>query len=48
MAASTGIYEIIPGFFASLVAGVIVSLLSGGPSKDVSELYDKANNYVEE
>ena len=47
MAASTGIYEIIPGFFASLVAGVIVSLLSGGPSKDVAELYDKANNYVE-
>ena len=48
MAASTGIYEIIPGFFASLVAGVIVSLLSGGPSKDVAELYDKANNYFEE
>ena len=47
MAASTGIYEIIPGFFASLIAGVIVSLLSGGPSKDVAELYDKANNYVE-
>ncbi len=47
MAASTGIYEIIPGFFASLVAGVIVSLLSGGPSKDVAALYDKANNYVE-
>ena len=45
--ASTGIYEIIPGFFASLIAGVIVSLLSGGPSKDVAELYDKANNYVE-
>ena len=48
MAASTGIYEIIPGFFASLVAGVIVSLLSGGPSKEVAALYDKANNYVEE
>lgn len=48
MAASTGIYEIIPGFFASLVAGVIVSLLSGGPSKDVAALYDKANNYFEE
>ena len=48
MAASTGIYEIIPGFFASLVAGVIVSLLSGGPSKDVAALYDKANNYVED
>ena len=48
MAASTGIYEIIPGFFASLVAGVIVSLLSGGPSKDVAALYDKAHNYVEE
>ena len=33
MAASTGIYEIIPGFFASLVAGVIVSLLSSGPQR---------------
>lgn len=48
MAAETGIYEIIPGFFASLAAGVIVSLLSGEPPAEVTALYDKANNYTED
>ena len=48
MASSTGIYEIIPGFFASLIAGVVVSLVYGGPGKEVEELYDRAANYKEE
>lgn len=48
MAAETGIYEIIPGFFASLAAGVIVSLLSGEPPAEVTALYDRANNYTED
>lgn len=48
MAAETGIYEIIPGFFASLAAGVIVSLISGEPPAEVTALYDKANNYTED
>lgn len=48
MASSTGIYEIIPGFFASLIAGVVVSLVYGGPGKDVEDLYDRAAKYEEE
>ena len=48
MASSTVIYEIIPGFFASLLAGVLVSIVCGAPSKEVTALYDKANNYTED
>ena len=40
----TGIYEIIPGFFASLIAAIVVSLCSPKPSKEVEELYDRAVN----
>ena len=38
----TGIYEIIPGFFAGLLTAVLISLISPKPSKDVDELFDKA------
>lgn len=44
----TGIYEIIPAFFASLLAAVVVSLMGKKPGKDVEELFDKAMNYQEE
>ncbi|MBE6991667.1 MAG: sodium/proline symporter PutP [Ruminococcaceae bacterium] len=40
--AGTGIYEIIPGFIAGLVAAVIVSKLSKAPGKDVEQLFDEA------
>ena len=40
---STGVYEIIPGFFAGLIAAVVVSLLSKEPEKDVQELFDRAS-----
>lgn len=40
-----GIYEIIPGFFASLAAAVIATLCSPAPSKEVEEMFDKAVNY---
>ncbi|MBQ7155352.1 MAG: sodium/proline symporter [Synergistaceae bacterium] len=40
--ADTGIYEIIPGFFAGLVVAVIVSLLTPKPSAKVEELFDRA------
>ena len=43
--AHLGIYEIIPGFFASLVAAVIATLCSPAPSKEVEELFDKAVNF---
>ena len=39
---STGIYEIIPGFFAGLAAAIIVTLCTKAPGKDVEELFDKA------
>lgn len=43
--ASTAIYEIIPGFFAGLIVGVIVTLATPAPGKDVEDLYDKAVEY---
>jgi len=40
---STGIYEIIPGFIASLVAAIVVSLCSPKPSAEVEKLFDTAS-----
>jgi sodium/proline symporter len=42
LADNTGIYEIIPGFFAGLIAVVIVSLLTKRPSLDVMMLFEKS------
>lgn len=42
---NTGIYEIIPGFFAGLIAAVIVTLATKKPAKEVEYLYDKAVSY---
>ena len=38
----TAIYEIIPGFFAGMVATVVVSLLSEKPSAEVLAVYEKS------
>ena len=38
----TGLYEIIPGFLCGLIAAVIVSLCSKAPSKEVTDLFDRA------
>ncbi|MBE6971577.1 MAG: sodium/proline symporter [Ruminococcaceae bacterium] len=43
--ASTGIYEIIPGFIVGGIAAVVVSLCSAKPSAEVEALYDKAASY---
>ena len=40
----TGLYEIIPGFAAGLIAAVVVSKLTPAPSKDVQALFDKATS----
>ena len=40
--ADTGVYEIIPGFFAGLIVAYVVSLITPKPSKEVEELFDKA------
>ena len=39
---STGVYEILPGAIAGLIAAVLVSLCSKAPGKDVEELFDQA------
>ena len=39
---STGIYEIIPGFFAGLVVSVVVSLCTPAPSREVELMFDHA------
>jgi len=39
---SLGIYEIIPGFIAGMLAAVVVSLCTKAPGKEVEELFDKA------
>ena len=38
----TGIYEIIPGFIASFVAAVAVTLLDKAPDKEVEAIFDRA------
>ncbi len=47
LSSSTGIYEIIPGFIAGMLASVIVSLISKAPSKDVEDLFESAKITVE-
>lgn len=39
---STGIYEILPGFAASLIASVIATLCTKAPEKDVTDLFQRA------
>ena len=39
-----GIYEILPGFVAGLIAAVVVSLVDQEPGKDVQELFDLATS----
>lgn len=36
-----GIYEIIPGFIISLIAAVVVTLITPAPSKEVTEVFDR-------
>ncbi|MCR5347106.1 MAG: sodium/proline symporter [Fretibacterium sp.] len=43
----TGIYEIIPGFAAGLLAAVAISLISPAPSDEVRELFDRAVRALE-
>lgn len=40
----TGIYEIIPGFIASFVAAVAVTLLDKAPDKEVEAIFDRATS----
>lgn len=42
-----GIYEIIPGFVAGLIATVVVSVSTKAPSKEVLDMFDEAVAYVD-
>ncbi len=44
---STGIYEILPGFVASLIVAVAVTLATKKPSEEVEKLFDDAVAYDE-
>lgn len=44
---STGIYELLPGFVLGLIATVVVTLCTNEPSKEVYELFDKAEKFDE-
>lgn len=43
----SGIYEIIPGFVASMIAAVVVTLITKKPSEDIEKLYDNSVAYTE-
>ena len=36
-----GLYELVPGFFFSAIAIVIVSLMDKAPSKDITDVFDQ-------
>ena len=42
LSASTGIYELFPGFIAGFICAVIVTVLDKEPHEDVTALFDKA------
>ena len=39
---STGVYELLPGFGASMLAAVVVTLLTSAPEKAVTDIFDRA------
>ena len=41
LSTSTGLYEIIPGFIASMIAAVVVSLVDKAPSEEVVALFEE-------
>ncbi len=45
--ATTGIYELLPGFAAGMVAAVVTTLCTKKPPQQVEELFDAAVNYQE-
>jgi sodium/proline symporter len=42
--AVTGVYEIIPGFIASAIAAVVVTLIDKAPSQEVNAIYERATD----
>ena len=46
--ASTGLYEIVPGFICSMIAIVVFSLMSKAPSKDIEDRFEEADKIYHE
>ena len=44
LTSSTGIYELLPGFFAGLLAAVVVSLIDKQPNAEVVKIYETATD----
>ncbi|MCR5322994.1 MAG: sodium/proline symporter [Lachnospiraceae bacterium] len=44
---STGLYEIIPGFICGLITSVLVTLIDKEPSKEIEEMFEKAEDPVD-
>lgn len=40
----TNLYEIIPGFIVGMAVTIIVSLISGKPNKEITDMFDFVNN----
>ena len=45
---NTAIYELVPGFIVGILVGVIVSLCTKAPSKEVTDLFDEVKAWKEE
>jgi sodium/proline symporter len=45
--ANTSLYELVPGFVISLIVGIVVSLCTKAPSKEVVELFDEVKAWKE-
>ena len=43
----TGVYEIIPGFFAGLIAAIVITLIDEKPSAEVEALFEQASSEAE-
>ena len=48
LSASTGIYELFPGFIAGLICSFIVTLIDKAPSKEITDLFDRAMSEADE
>jgi sodium/proline symporter len=48
LSASTGIYELIPGFAVSMLVSIIVTLIDKKPSEEITAIFDKATANTED
>ncbi|EQB7101551.1 sodium:proline symporter, partial [Acinetobacter baumannii] len=46
--ASTGVYEIIPGFICAFISIIVVSLISKAPNSDVTGRFEQADKLYKE